>query len=453
MSFNQQGSMVGSNYLVNIIELQNVITSATGLTPIEQVQQEVNALLTMVNVDQKRLFTNVISRFDTTPIQITDDLNLSNASLYQNGILFTGGGTTTSGGVTNISSGGTSITLTNTTSGLSTAMGFDIGGRSVFSFDGQGRALYFDASGLGNRFWVSSATLIADSLRVGGNPTPGMVLTAISTTGLTKWDYLSTVRTTQGNSVNLSSAGVFFHTGNLLSQDAGRIDSNRNWYLGKPSLTGNNDLIGSNDFTVIGGKLRYQGGGTPVAGQVLSVADSLGNVVLSNVAAGSLSSFVVGNQIQSGATSVTTNGTSQSITFTQASTELARITGTGRLGIGTTTPSANLDVNGNGVFSGSITAANFITASDRRLKQNIEPIEHADKILSSLQGVRFLWRNSLQSDVGCIAQDVAQLLPEAVSGDVESGLHVAYDKLVPVLIEAVKHLTNRVEQLEKRVSF
>ena len=59
---NQQGSMIGSNYLVNIIELQNVITSATGLTPIEQVQQEVNAILTMVNVEQKRIFTNIISK-------------------------------------------------------------------------------------------------------------------------------------------------------------------------------------------------------------------------------------------------------------------------------------------------------------------------------------------------------------------------------------------------------
>jgi hypothetical protein len=173
--------------------------------------------------------------------------------------------------------------------------------------------------------------------------------------------------------------------------------------------------------------------------------------VLSNVGSGSLSSFVVGNQIQSGVTSVITNGTTQIISFTQGSTELARITGTGRLGIGTATPSAALDVNGNAFFTGNVTAANFITASDRRFKQNIETIEHADKIVSSLQGVRFLWRNSLQADVGCIAQDVAQLLPEAVSGDVESGLHVAYDKLVPVLIEAIKHLTNRVEQLEKRV--
>jgi hypothetical protein len=352
---NQQGSMIGSNYLVNIIELQNVITSATGLTPIQQVQSEVDAIQTMVNVAQRRIFTNIISRYDQTPIQITDDINLSNASLFQNGVLFTGSGTTTSGGTTNISSGGTSITLVNTTSGFSTAIGFGVGGRTVFSFDGQGRALYYDPSGTGNRFWVSSATLIADTLQVGGSPTPGMFLEAISTTGLTKWAYVSTMKTSQGNSVQLSSSGIFFHTGSVLAQDAGRVDSNRNWYLGKPSLTGNNDLAGSNDFTVIGGKLRYQGGGTPVAGQVLTVADVLGNVVLSNVGAGSLSSFVVGDQIQSGSTSARADGTGQFVAFSQGASEIARFTGTGRLGIGTTTPATPLDVNGAATIGGALT--------------------------------------------------------------------------------------------------
>jgi hypothetical protein len=353
---NQQGSMIGSNYLVNIIELQNVITSATGLTPIEQVQNEVAALQTMVNVDQKRIFTNIISKFDTTPIQITDDINLSNANLYQNGILFTGGGGISGGGgVTNISTGGTGITLVNTTSGFSTAIGFQVGGRTIFSFDGQGRALYYDPSGTGNRFWVSSATLIADNIQVGGNPTPGMFLEAISTTGLAKWNYVSTLQTSQGTSVRLSTGGIFFHTGSTIAQDAGRIDVNRNWYLGKPSLTGNNDLVTSNDFTIIGGQLRYQGGGTPVAGKVLTIADALGNVVLSNSGGGSLSSFVVGDQIQSGATSVRADGTGQYVSFTQGVSELLRVTGTGRVGINTTTPAAPLDVNGDTILRSNVT--------------------------------------------------------------------------------------------------
>lgn len=349
---NQQGSMIGSNYLVNIIELQNVITSATGLTPIEQVQNEVAALQTMVNVAQKRIFTNIISKFDQSPIQITDDINLSNASLFQNGVLFTGG--TTSGGTTNISSGGTSITLTNTTSGFSTAIGFNVGGRTVFSFDGQGRALYYDPSGTGNRFWVSSATLVADRIQVGGNPVPGMFLEAISTTGLASWNYVSTIKA-GGTAISLSTSGVYFLTGS--GQDAGRVDSNRNWYLGNPSLTGNNDLVSSNDFTVIGGKLRYQGGGTPVAGKVLTIADSLGNVVLSNAGAGSLSSFVIGDQIQSGSTAARADGAGQYVAFTQGPSEIARFTGSGRLGIGTTTPSAPLDVNGNAVVQGSLTVS------------------------------------------------------------------------------------------------
>jgi prepilin-type processing-associated H-X9-DG protein len=192
---------------------------------------------------------------------------------------------------------------------------------------------------------------------VGGNPTPGMVLTAISTSGLTKWDYVSTLRTSGGTSVNLSSAGIFFHTGNALAQDAGRVDSNRNWYLGKPSLTGNSDLASSNDFTVIGGRLRYQGGGTPVAGQVLTIADALGNVVLSNSGGGSLSSFVIGDQIQSGATSARADGAGQFVAFSQGVSEIARFTGSGRLGIGTITPSQSLDVNGNAVIGGSLTIA------------------------------------------------------------------------------------------------
>jgi hypothetical protein len=112
----------------------------------------------------------------------------------------------------------------------------------------------------------------------------------------------------------------------------------------------------------------------------------------------------------------------------------------------------SLVVDSTGAFSGRVTAKDFLSLSDRRYKQDIEPIGDHAAILSSIRGVRFLWKDSKDADVGCIAQELQTLLPEAVSGSSESGFTVAYDKLVPVLIEAVKHLGNRVETLEKKLA-
>lgn len=366
---NQQGSMIGSNYIVNIIELQNTVTSATGLSPIQQVQLEVNQLQSMVNFDQKRIFTNIISKFDQSPIQITDDINLSNSFIFQNGQLFTGSGGTTTGGGTIISSGGTAILLSNTTSASTNAITFNVGGKQVFAFNGQGQALYYDPSGLGNRFWISSATLIADQAQFGGagmNAAVGKFLQSQDSLGTAKWNYVSSMQTaeTTGPGVFLSSSGIYFTTGDT-RVDAGRVDSNRNWFFGNPSLTANGDLISSNDFTVIGGTLRYQGGGTPVAGTVLTIADALGNVVLSNVSGGSsLSTFVVGDQIQSGSISVATSGSGQYAQVTAGANILARFTASGRLGISNSVPSKTLDVGGDAIIRGPLTIQDGTEANE-----------------------------------------------------------------------------------------
>jgi hypothetical protein len=65
-----------------------------------------------------------------------------------------------------------------------------------------------------------------------------------------------------------------------------------------------------------------------------------------------------------------------------------------------------------------------------------------------VNGVHFKWDNTGMSDVGVIAQDLQPVLPEAVV-ETPEGLQVAYMKLIPVLIEAVKNLQTRVNNLEK----
>ena len=275
---------VPSPYVVNLQSLQNFNSNITGLDPLAVLTNSVANIQQMVNFDQKRIFINTISKFNQIPIQVTDPINLSNVNLYQNGSLFIGSGTSigASGGLS-ISSGGTSIYLTSTTNASSIAIGLKVDDKTVFSFDGQGRALYTDPSGNistgANRFWISSATLVADKVQLLGNAEPGKVLTAIDISGTGVWKHVSTLRA-DITSVSLSSGGVFFRT---QGEDAGRLDSRRNWYFGSNALVGNNDLVGSNDVSVFGGVIRYQGGGQPAVGAYLMVADSLGTLKVSSM--------------------------------------------------------------------------------------------------------------------------------------------------------------------------
>lgn len=102
--------------------------------------------------------------------------------------------------------------------------------------------------------------------------------------------------------------------------------------------------------------------------------------------------------------------------------------------------------------------------SDIRLKKNIKPLENSlDKILN-LQGVLFDWNKEISSyigrtgisDIGLIAQDVEKVIPELVREtkiqDVEFDVkNVRYDRLIPVLIEAIKEQQKQIEDLKETV--
>ncbi len=104
-------------------------------------------------------------------------------------------------------------------------------------------------------------------------------------------------------------------------------------------------------------------------------------------------------------------------------------------------------------FNGEITAAGNITAySDRKLKENIEPIENAVNKVQQLNGVTFN-RNDLEDTskryAGLIAQDVEQVLPEAVEG--EETLAVDYNATIGLLVEAIKELKSEVDDLKEQL--
>ena len=154
---------------------------------------------------------------------------------------------------------------------------------------------------------------------------------------------------------------------------------------------------------------------------------------------------------------ITSNGTALGGGATTTNTTVGTAsTGFLSLGIGTSTglvfqqglvSTFYIDPNSNATFTGSVTATNFITSSDLRLKKNIQSITDYDTILSSVNGVRFQWKESGLEDIGLLAQQVLPVLPEAVD-ETRAGYTVAYMKFIPVLIEAVKNLQERVKKLE-----
>jgi hypothetical protein len=123
---------------------------------------------------------------------------------------------------------------------------------------------------------------------------------------------------------------------------------------------------------------------------------------------------------------------------------------------------------------GEIRASNEITAyfSDRRLKENVQIINNAVVKVLSLTGITYTPNDLAESFgydknkkiAGLFADEVDAVLPEAVrpapfdddgSGGSKSGEYyqtIQYEKIVPLLVEAIKELKQEIEILKKRYS-
>jgi len=87
-----------SQYVLNIVELQNTVTSATGLSPAGYLSNQLVQIEQMVQFSNKQINVNVISNFDTTPIQVVAPINLSNVALTATGDDGSIGGSGSGGG-------------------------------------------------------------------------------------------------------------------------------------------------------------------------------------------------------------------------------------------------------------------------------------------------------------------------------------------------------------------
>tara|TARA_B100000085_G_scaffold65695_1_gene58422 strand:+ start:872 stop:4045 length:3174 start_codon:yes stop_codon:yes gene_type:complete len=112
--------------------------------------------------------------------------------------------------------------------------------------------------------------------------------------------------------------------------------------------------------------------------------------------------------------------------------------------------SDTLAVSGHITSTGNITATGDVTAySDETLKKDVKTIEGALDKTKELRGVEFTRIADDSKSIGVIAQELEKVLPELVSTDDEGIKSVNYAQITGLLIEAVKELSAKVEELSK----
>lgn len=163
-----------SNFLLNIVELQNTITSASGLSPIDALSNTVAQIQEMVIYGEKRIAVNTISRFDTSPIQVLDSMNFaSNATLTLNSIPVGGGAGTSFSQVSTIGYQSSFTYYYSTSTGADTAIQFQVGSPPLYPLT----------------LLANGSTIISGPLTLSGTGTPGIgrYLTCMDGAGTAQW--------------------------------------------------------------------------------------------------------------------------------------------------------------------------------------------------------------------------------------------------------------------------
>jgi hypothetical protein len=218
--------------------------------------------------------------------------------------------------------------------------------------------------------------------------------------------------------------------------------------------------LGVTGATTLSNGLTVSTGGINASGQTVTASTFTGNSNTATTAANLTRSVSAGNGLTGGGSlngqDITLNvGAGDGITVEddniKVNNTVVRTTGDQSIG-------------GTKTFTSALICNDDITAfaSDERLKTNIKPLENALEKVLSLDGFTYNFNKigeSLGFDkkvthVGVFAQQIQAVLPEAVAPAPANNdyLTVKYDKIVPLLIEAVKELSRKVDELQQKLN-
>lgn len=114
-------------------------------------------------------------------------------------------------------------------------------------------------------------------------------------------------------------------------------------------------------------------------------------------------------------------------------------------------PGPRLYVGSAGDGSSAIANA-YMMYSDRNLKKDINSLDRSQNNILQLRPVSYKWRQSNLTDVGFIAQELAEVFPTLVQTDKDSGLqHVDYVRLIPYLVDAIQTQNQQILSLKAEI--
>jgi hypothetical protein len=207
---------------------------------------------------------------------------------------------------------------------------------------------------------------------------------------------------------------------------------------------------------------------TLTAGENITITNGGGSITI----ASTTPNLSYTSSTASGTVNISGGGTSATIPAATASIAGLVTTGTQTIaGIKTfnngtassNTTTGTVVITGGLGVSGAINAGGDITAyasSDIRLKKNIKAIPDALEKVMQISGVTYNWNEHAHevenkdmsvNEVGVIAQEINDILPEVITTRDNGYMAVRYEKIVPLLIEAIKELNEQVKSLKSEL--
>jgi len=222
-----------------------------------------------------------------------------------------------------------------------------------------------------------------------------------------------------------------------------------------PNLAVTEDVVVTQDVTAN----NFIGDGSQLTGVVSSVAiDDISDVTITNVQNGqvlkynsSSGQWVNDTDFDSGLNAQTLDNL-DSTDFLRSN---ANDTYTGNL-----TVTGNIDQTGVLTVTGNIQATGDVitnySTSDLRLKDNLKVIQNPLDKVSQINGYTFNYKDNPRETIpGVVAQEVEQILPGVVFDHERNGetyKAVRYDQLIPLLVESIKELKEKVNDLENQLN-